>query len=91
MPNLAQNIEDAQRVIVDLLFTDLGLAFTFLETARVTSVPETRQRNVANAVKAYRDISEKGATLQLSSSTRQHLAAQLAELSQQLAARGESV
>ena len=91
MPNLKQNIADAQQNIIDLMFTDIDLAFTFLATAQVTNIPEIRQRNVANAVKAHRTISDKAAAMNLPSSTRQQLETRLFALSQQLAAWGEWV
>jgi hypothetical protein len=41
---------------VDFLFTECGLAITFLNVADNTSVPETAQRNRENARKAYDTI-----------------------------------
>lgn len=91
MPDLARTIENSQQIIIELCFTDLDLAFTFLQTAQVTSIRGTKQRNLANAVKVYRTISQKAAGMDLPSATRQPLEAKLAELSQQLAAWGVPV
>ncbi len=47
-------LHNAEKNILELLHTELELAFTFLKIARDSeSQPEKRERNIENAKKAY--------------------------------------
>jgi hypothetical protein len=50
---------DLNRTKIDLIFTDLELAFTFAASAASSENPDTRNRNRANARKAYFQIRDK--------------------------------
>jgi hypothetical protein len=88
---LQQNISESRQIIVDLLFTDLDLALTFLETARVSDCPETKERNVANALKAYRESSAKALKVNVLPSTRQDLQRMLNTVAERLLEFGAKV
>ena len=45
-----------QRTLVEVLWTDIDVAFTFLETARITREPAHAQRAVENAQIALQSI-----------------------------------
>jgi hypothetical protein len=81
---LQQNISEYLDTVIDLLFTDIGLAFTFLETARISSNPERQKRCVAHAAKAYNHISARAMRCEMPAKTREELNARLRDLKQQL-------
>lgn len=82
--SLLETLDKSTRVIVDLLFTDLKIAFTFLETALASRIEDTQKRNVANALKAYRTVSEKVSTMQLPAAVHEALTGRLQELANRL-------
>lgn len=89
--DLKQNISDRRDIVIQLLFTDLDLAWTFLETARVSNRPERKSRNVANAVSAYNQISTKVADLNIPAATREELNAGLLALEQRISEFGVDI
>jgi hypothetical protein len=46
-------LRDANRVSLDILITDIELAFSFLQIAETSTDPKTRERNIKNARKVY--------------------------------------
>jgi len=86
-----QNIADSLQISEQLLFSDLDLAFTFVQCARVSSIAKTKKRNVAYAAKAYRDVSERSLDLVMDVQLRKDLNTRLALLKQQLAELGVDV
>jgi hypothetical protein len=50
---------DLNRTKIDLIFTDLEVAFTFAALAATSENPDTRNRNRANSRKAYLAIRDK--------------------------------
>jgi hypothetical protein len=50
---------DLNRTKIDLIFTDLEVAFAFAALAATSENPDTRNRNRANACKAYCQIRDK--------------------------------
>ena len=71
--------------MTELLFTDLDLAFTFLETARISRSAETQERNVRHATKAYWDVFAKALEIEMPDRTREQLQARLRDLEAQIA------
>ena len=51
--------DDLNRRGIELIFTDLEVAFTFADMAARSEEPETRSRNRANARTAYFQIRDK--------------------------------
>lgn len=86
--SLQQVIAESRQISEQLLFTDLQIAFTFLQIARVTSDPKTRRRNIENATKAYRDVLHRSADPNLAVRRREDLDTTLALLRNQLAEFG---
>jgi hypothetical protein len=90
--DLDQPIRNGDESAIRFLFADLDLAFTFLETARVSEDhPETKQRNVANAVKAYHSVSHIATMVYMSPDTHQYLQARLNALAGRLLDFGQTV
>jgi hypothetical protein len=58
MPNPEQSelIERTNRAGVEFLFTDMEMAFTFLQVGETSTSRETRDRNLANALQGYRAV-----------------------------------
>jgi hypothetical protein len=90
-PDFQENVSNIRNTTLDLLFTDVELAFTFLETAEASACAETQKRNVANALEAHRTVSAKLRTLAMSDAVRTELKSRLQDLAQALAKRGISV
>lgn len=86
-----KNPDESRKISTDLLFTDLDIAFTFLQTARSSKVARTKQRNVANALKAYSYISAKAPELDMPISARDDLDKMLLRLKQELELAGASL
>jgi len=86
--DLQSSISDYQQILIELLFTDLDLAFTFLDTARVSSWPETQRRNVEHAVKAHKEVSAKALQFEMPDSARKELDAGLRSLKERISRFG---
>jgi len=56
MMSAREVLNQSNRVAVQFLLADLRTAFTFLDTAEVTSLEETRIRNQAHARRVYETI-----------------------------------
>ena len=74
---------------VDFLFTECGLAVTFLNVADTTTIPATAQRNRGNARKAYDAILRYRPRLVLSAAETQSIEDKLSVVRTQLEAVGE--
>ena len=72
------------------LFTDLDLALSLLKTARVMPTGKSKTFYEVQAVKVYRDVSQKLANLHMSSDTRQTLSEKLLSVSAELLTLGIS-
>ena len=86
--DLRSNLRESRQVLVDLLFTDLDLPQTFLDTARASSSPETQKRNVLNALKAYHEVSAKAEQVAMTEIARTELEARIKTLRNRLAKFG---
>lgn len=80
-----KSIADSRQISVDLLLTDIDVAFTFLRTAEISEIPETKSRNVQHATKAYIDISRQLAIMDLTLNAREELDRKLEDLRERLA------
>ena len=69
---------------ISLLFADLNLGLTFLKTAQITSVPETKRRCENHAAKAYRSVVQRASKLYMPSKTREALNKRLLLVESQL-------
>jgi hypothetical protein len=49
-------IEQTNRAGVNFLFTDIEMAFTFMDVGETSSTHESRQRNYGKALEAYRTV-----------------------------------
>jgi hypothetical protein len=88
---LRSTISESRQIVLELLFADLDLACTFLDTAGLSSLPDTRKRNISNALKAYHEISAKSAKIEMPDVIRAEIDAKLNELRTRLAQSGASV
>ena len=77
------------RAALAFLFTDCGLAMTFLYVADTTAIPETARRNRASARKAYDTIAHYLPQLVLTAAESQSIEKQLSALRIRLEAAGE--
>ena len=80
--------EQSKQTIVDLLFTDLDVAFTFLDTALISSNPETKSRNIGNAAAAWHTVSDKLNTFEIPPDVRNALLNRLTQLRNRLGELG---
>ena len=88
---LPATLRESHFIVLDLLFTDLDLAFTMLETARISEEAETKKRAIENAVEAYNYVVFKSARIEISPQDRDRLEARLCDLATHLAALGHPV
>ena len=79
-----ETIRQTRDILVKLLFTDLEVAFTLLQTARASSSPETQRRNIANAREACDAIKSSADRMEVTEADRQELNSRLVELVRQL-------
>ena len=86
-----QSVADSNEIFAALLFTDVDLAFGFLQCAERSSFIELRRSNLANAAKAYRHILAKSLKMGLPSDKREELTTKLVLLKQKLAEFGIDV
>jgi len=84
-------LSDANRFSVEILITDLDLAFTFLQVARTSKNPETRQRNRENAHKVYDAVHHFLPRLRPTAEERQAIEDKMSSLKIHLQALGEVV
>jgi hypothetical protein len=84
-------LSDANRFSVKILITDLDLAFTFLQVARTSTNPATRQRNRENANKVYDAVRHFLPRLRPTAEERQAIEGKMSSLKAQLQALGEVV
>jgi len=85
----AKNMDFANRLGVEFMFTDCDLAMTFLDVADTTTIPETAQRNRQNARKAYDAILYYRAKRVLSAAETKSIEDKLTALRTRLEAAGE--
>lgn len=77
---------EANRVGAELLFTDCDLAMTFLDVAANSQNPETVQRNLENARKAYETVIRLMPKLAFTAAENQEIRSKLSELKRRLQA-----
>jgi len=82
---------NANQAIVDFLKIELSLALTFADLAFTTSDPGTRDRNTANAKKAYETVSAKLPKIELSAAEAAQVQKGLERLKSALRSLGENL
>jgi hypothetical protein len=80
--------QQTNRAAIEILFTDIRTAFTFLRVAETTGDPETRQRNWRHARRAYDSVTRFSTRFLMTEQERRRLETELGELRQALEAVG---